>query len=257
MDESSPPSPTPEKPSPASSSHGGIEIRGGEVRAEHDIIGGDSISAQNVTVQEGYSAAQVQRLILIVGGLVFSTALCFFIFGAISAAAIVGALNAPQSRPPNIPAAENMQAKIDDLNSKPPGSEFNQTFTETEVNSYFHYILGPSVRVSNGKARFLDEPGEIALGGNLDDAGGLPFLAQINVTTDEHPVHLQGAWVKILPTPDGVNFGWIPVTPLASGFESRLNGLLFGKVQFSNVAVGQGSGLELGQNVLRLSGNTK
>lgn len=261
MGDSSPPPDKPPSSSTPPPAHGGIDISGGDVRAGHDIVGGDviighdQISGQNIRVEEGYSAAQVQRLVMIVGGLVFATAACFFIFGAISAAAIVGALNSPQSQPPNVQAAQSMQAKIDHVNNQPPGASFDEKFTETEISSYFHYVLGPNAHVSNGKARLLDTPGEIALGGNLDDAGGLPFLAQIKLTTDEVPIELQGAWIKILPTPEGVNFGWIPVTPFAQGFASRLNGLLFGRAQFTDISQLAETGV--GVPALRVLGNTR
>ena len=95
MDESSP---SPQKTTiPPEPSRGGVNIQGGDVRAAHDIVAGDvnvagdSISGQTVSVQRGYSANEVQRLILIVGGLVFATALCFFAFGAVSAAAVSAA----------------------------------------------------------------------------------------------------------------------------------------------------------------------
>ena len=49
------------------------EIVAGDVN-----VAGDSISGQTVSVQRGFSAKEVQRLILIVGGLVFVTAACVF-----------------------------------------------------------------------------------------------------------------------------------------------------------------------------------
>ncbi len=236
------PSSLPEGPStPPPAPHGGIDITGGEVRAERDIvagdvnIAGDSISGGTITVQRGYSAADVQRLVLIVGGLVFLTAACFFIFGAVSAAALVNVLNRPLvggSRPED---ALTMQRKIDALNSLQPGQEFRVTFSEDEISSYFRFVLGPAIGVSDGKARFLEEPGQIAIGGIADNYGHLPFLAQVNVTTGETPFQLQGAWIKVLPTPEGVSFGYIPVTPLAQDLNARINALLFGKVQFTTI----------------------
>lgn len=255
-----PPEKAPSSPSPTPG-HGGIDISGGDVRAGHDIVGGDviighdQISGQNINVQEGYSAAQVQRLVLIVGGLVFATAACFFIFGAISAAALVGALARPLPNGSDPNAAVHMQNKIDILNSLPPGQQFQADFTEEEVSSYFRFILGPNVHISNGKARFLDTPGEIAIGGNLDDANGLPFIAQLALTTENKPIQIEGAWVKLLPTPDGVSFGWVPVTPLAQNFGERLNGMLFNKVQFSEIS--QLGETAQGQRNLRLLGKTK
>lgn len=237
MGESSPP---PEKPSSTPESpRGGIDIRGGDVRAGHDIVAGDvnvagdSISGQTVSVQRGYSANEVQRLILIVGGLVFATALCFFIFGAVSSVAVVTALNRPIDS--TTTDAKSMQSKIQQMNALNSGDQFRVGFTETEISSYFRFILGPNVHVSNGKVRIMDTPGDIAIGGNLDQQGGLPFAAQLSLTTDAKPFQLKGAWIKILPTPEGSNVGWIPVTPFAQSLTDQLNGLLFGRVQFTQV----------------------
>jgi hypothetical protein len=251
---------SPERPTPPPEpARDGIDIRGGDVRAARDIIAGDvniagdSISGQTVSVQRGYSAADVQRLVLIVGGVVFLTAACFFIFGAVSAAALVGVLNRPlpSGSPPE--AGLRMQAKIDQLNSLAPGQQFRVAFTEEEVSSYFRNFAGPALGISNGKARFLDQPGQIALGGNLDSAGGLPFLAQLQVTTNATPLELQGVWVKLIPTPEGVTLGWIPVTALVGNLGTRINAALFGKVQFTQIAqTGGGTGAQpsVGTNLI-------
>lgn len=231
----------PEAPPPEPKPRGGIDIQGGQVSAQRDIvagdvnISGDSISGGTITVQRGYSAPDVQRLILIVGGLVFVTAACFFIFGAISAAALVNVLSRPLVGGSDPRDALQMQAKIDQLKDLPPGQQFQVAFSEDEVSSYFRFVVGPAIGVSNGKARFLDEPGEIAISGNVDQFNGLPFLAQVNVTTGQVPFELETAWIKVLPTPEGVSFGYIPVTPLARNLNARINSLLFGEVQFTRI----------------------
>jgi hypothetical protein len=231
---------TPERPPEPTSARGGIDIRGGDVRAARDIvagdvnIAGDSISGQTVAVQQGFSANQVQRLVLVVGGLVFVTAACFFILGAITAGALVNSLGRPLNS--SSEAAFSMQNKIDALKSLVPGQAFQVVFTEDELSSYFRFVVGPAIGISDGKARLMDDPGKIALGGNLDSAGGLPFIAELTVTTSETPFQLTGAWVKVLPTPEGVSFGWLPVTPFAQNLNRRLNDLLFGEVRFSQIA---------------------
>jgi len=264
MDESSSPPPPPEKSTPPPASHGGIDVQRGDVQAGRDVVGGDvniagnSISGQTITVQEGFSPAQVQRLLFIVGGLIFASAACFFIFGAISAAVIVGVLNRPVlGGPANAQGAISMQQKLDRINSLPPGSEFTETFTEDEVNSYFNLVAGPKANISNGEARFLDTPGQIALGGNLDDNNGLPFSAVVSLTTDEVPVHVDNVWVKILPTPEGVNFGWVSVTPFATQFQAQISALLFGKVQFTRIVQGGATGQEVGPRAIGVRGVTK
>lgn len=246
MDESSR---LPEKPSTSPENpRGGIDIQGGDVRAGRDIVAGDvnvagdSISGQSVSVQRGYSANEVQRLILIVGGLVFLTAMCFFIFGAVSAAALVGAINRPLPGGSSQAEAVQMQRKIDALKELAPGQRFRVDFTEDQVSSYFRFLLGPAIGVSDGRARFLDTPGQIVIGGNLDRANGLPFLAHVELTTDPVPFQLRNAWVKVLPTPDNWNFGWVPVTPLAQDLSTRINAFMFGKVQFTQITQTQSEG---------------
>lgn len=244
---------------PEGGRRGGVDIRGGEVRAGRDVIGGDvnvagdSISGQTVTVQRGFSASDVQRIALAVGGLVFLTAACFFIFGAISAAALVGVVNRPLLGGSSPQDAASMQNKIAQIQALQPGEQFRVRFTEDEVSSYFRFVLGPQLGVSDGRARFMAEPGQIAVSGNLDSAGGRPFLGQLQLTTDRTPFKVEGAWLKVLGTPEGSAFGWVPVTPLAQGFADQLNGRVFGRVQFTQLAqTGGGSAAppEVGNNLV-------
>ncbi len=229
----------PEKASTPETTRGGIDIHGGDVRAGRDIVAGDvnvagdSISGQSVSVQRGYSANEVQRLIMIVGGLVFATAACFFIFGAISTAVLVGAINRPVES--SIEDGQSMARKIDALNSLTSGREFRVSFREDEISSYFRFFLGPAIDIADGKARLLDPPGRLAISGTLDNGKGLPFLAEGELTTGAAPFQLRSAWVKILPTPEGSSFGWVPVTPLAQDLSQRINAFMFGRVQFTQI----------------------
>lgn len=239
MSESSPP----EKPSTPPPQQSSIDIQGGDVRAGRDIVGGnvniagDSISGGTVTVQQGLSAKDVQRLVIIVGALVFGTALVFFIVGAVAAASLVAVLNTPLVGGSSPEAAIQFQQKVDALNSLPSGQAFRVGFTEDEVSSYFRFVLGPALDISDGRARFTDTPGEIVFGGNADNFGGLQTMGVIDITTTEVPLQLQSVWIKILPTPEGVAFGWIPATPFAQTLSARINTLLFGKVQFTNMVL--------------------
>lgn len=233
--------PLPEKPS-SPPPQNGIDIQG-DARAGRDIvggdvnIGGDSISGGTVSVQRGFSAAEVQRLVLIVGGIVFGTALVFFIVGAVAAASLVSVLNRPLIGGSRPEAAAQMQHKIDALNSLQSGQAFRVGFAEDEVSSYFRFVLGPAIGISDGKARFTDVPGQIVIGGNADNFGGLPMMAVIQTTTSKVPFELTSAWLKIIPTPQGMAFGWIPVTPLAQNLNHQINSLLFGKVQFTSINI--------------------
>jgi hypothetical protein len=218
---------------------GGIDIHGGDVRAARDIVAGDvniagnSISGQTVIVQQGFSPKDVQRLILIVGTLVVATAALFFIIGAVAAAPLVAALNRPLDS--SIDAARSMQNKIAQISDLPAGQEFVVNFSEDEVSSFFRFLKGPENNISDGKGRFLETPGQVVFGGNLDNFGGLPFMAVVNTTTGAVPLQLESAWLKIIPTPQGVTFGWIPVTPFAQGLSSRIASSLFGDVTFTEI----------------------
>lgn len=253
----------PERPTAPETPRGGIDIQGGDVRAGRDIvagdvnIAGDSISGQSVSVQRGFTAQEVQRLILIVGGLVFLTAACFFVFGAVSAATLVATLNRPLAGgDSSLEAARQMQNKIDALNGLRPGQQFRVSFSEEELSSYFRFVLGPAIGVREGKARFTDT-GQIVLGGSLDEFNGLPFMAVVNVTTAELPFELSSAWLKVLPTPEGVTLGWIPITPFAQTLNQRINAFLFGRVQFTSVRQVGVTGPEIGARAFLLEGVAK
>lgn len=243
MDDPKPPSSLPEKSSSA------IDISDSQVSAGGDIVGGnvnvagDSIRGQTVTVQRGFAATDVQKLVLTVGGLVFVTAACFFLFGAVSVAAFINVLNRPVESSPE--AALSMRNKLNQMEALAPGDEFRVVFSEDEISSYFRFLAGPQLGISNGKARLMDNPGQIALGGNLDNAGGLPMTAEMYVTTNEAPLELKEVWIKIIPTPEGVNFGWIPVTAFTRDLNAQINAALFGTVQFTQIAqTGGGTGAQ-------------
>jgi hypothetical protein len=240
MGESTPP---PERPSTSpESSSGGINIQGGDVRAARDIVAGDvnvagdSISGQTVSVQQGLSANQVQRLLLTVGGLVFVTAACFFVLGAISAAAVVNVLQRPLVGGSSPADAAEMQRKLQELAALQPGQQFQVAFSEDELSSYFRFIAGPRIGVQEGKVRLMDEAGVLALGGNIDSFGGLPFAAEVEVTTGEQPLVVRRAWLKVLPSPEGSSIGYVPVTPLVQSLNQQTPVLLTGEeVQFTRV----------------------
>jgi hypothetical protein len=257
MDDPKPPSSLPEKSSSA------IDISDSQVSAGGDIVGGDvhvagdSIRGQTVTVQRGFAATDVQRLVLTVGGLVFVTAACFFLFGAVSAGVLLNVLARPVESSPE--AAASMQRKVQQIQALPPDTQFQVVFSEDEISSYFRFILGPQLGVTNGKARLMDETGQIALGGNLASAGGLPFLAEMQVTTNAVPIEIQRVWLKVIPTPEGVNFGWIPIPAIARDLQAMLNERLFGQVRFTQIGqTGGGTGAQpaIGINLV-LAGITK
>jgi len=227
----------------------GIDIADSEVHVGRDLVGGDVITVQRT----GFSAQEVRRLLIAVGALVFVTAACFFVLGATVSVAVIIALNRPLSTPANRNAAAQMQQKINALNSLQPGQGFIVSFSEHEVSSYFEFVIGPALSISKGKARLLDEPGQIAIGGKLNRLGGVDFAAQLDLTTRTQPIVIRGAWIKILPTQD-TPFGWVPVTPFAQSLEQQLNALLFEKVRFTGFNQTGSAGPDVGPRQLTLRG---
>lgn len=73
MDTRSSPS---KEPSPTDTSNGGVEIEDSDVRAGRDIVGRDSISGQTI-IQDGWSPNDVQRLLLVVGGIIVAIVVIF------------------------------------------------------------------------------------------------------------------------------------------------------------------------------------
>lgn len=241
----------PERTESEDAARGGINISGGDVRAGRDIVGGDVVSGNTVTLQQGFTAEQVQRLVMIVGALVLATALIFFVVGAASAAVIVGVLNRPLNSSDT--AAARMQQKIDIINARPPGSQFRVNFTEDELSSYWRFIAGPNLGIDDGKVRLMDDPGKLAISGNLRAQAGLPFILEVDVTKNPQPFQIRAAWVKLLPTPEGSSVGWVQVTSLVQGFNERLNAELLNGVQFTAVQqTGGGAAAppEIGNNLL-------
>ncbi len=250
------PQPQPSNPPERQSN---LHISGGDVRAGRDLVAGDvnvagdSIAGQTVSVQRGFSARQVQRLVLIVGGLVFVTAACFFLFGAVSAFAVVNVLQRPLVGGSNPRDAEAMAQKIQALNSLTPGQQFRVAFTEDEISSYVRFLAGPRIGIQEGKARLMDETGLLALGGTVDQFDGLPFAAEVQVTTTEQPLQVRRAWLKVLPSPEGSSFGYIPVTPLLQYLNVQATALMASGVQFTQIfqsGGGAGPPPEIGNNLI-------
>src|SRR5574341_666246 len=108
----------PERPSPQSDKskktdrQSKVDVSGGEIKAGRDVeIAGRDI----VTVERGFSAAQVQRLLITVAVIVFVTAACFFSGGLILGGAALAALNRPLSGGLSQEAAHSMQTKLEQL----------------------------------------------------------------------------------------------------------------------------------------------
>jgi hypothetical protein len=205
MSEQMPPLP-PETEKPPSSS---VDFEGsGSVTVGGDVAGRDIVKN---TTNVGFSADVVQRLLLIVGGLVFVTAACFFASGLAVGGAIVAVLGRPVAVSQS--AALSMQASIDALRNLPAGTPFQQTFTEVELNSYWGLIAGPQVGLTpgTGAARLLSG-NRVVLAGKFAALGNLKVLAVVEprVNTLGQPFKIDSAAIRVVPLGD-TSLGWLPV----------------------------------------------
>ncbi len=236
MSEQAPPTP-PEAEQPPS---GGIAIEGsGDVSVSGDMAGRDIV--QNVTTV-GFSAAAVQRLLLVVGGLVFVTAACFFAGGLAVGGAIVAALNKPVEVSQS--AADSMQASLNALRALPAGTPFQQTFTEAQLNSYWALVAGPQVGMTpgTGAARLLGD-NRVVLAGKFAALGNFKVLTVVEPAVNQpgQLVQVDSAAVQVVPLGNS-SLGWLPVPtavlrPVADG----VNRMFGSRVELQGVSTsGQG-----------------
>ncbi len=226
-----PPPPTP----PSDPQRPDINIEaGGDLNAGTFVGGNMTTSATtNTNTTIGFNAAQVQRLLITVGMLVFVTAGCFFTGGlAVGGAAFV-ALNRPVFSD-NQEAALRFQSFLEDLRALPPGQRFSFGFTEEEISSYFRLILGPQQGIGNGKVRLMDV-GTLVVAGQASDLGNIPFAATFEVTDEiGAPLQLKAVALQILRFGDS-SFGWVAVpTGLLQNVENDINSS-FGLVELQEV----------------------
>jgi hypothetical protein len=232
------PNPLPAAPPPAVQVGGNVggDVVGGDLHrtntAGRDIVGRDVVTT-TTTTHVGFSAAAVQRLLITVGAMIFVTAACFFSGGVFVGGAALAALNTNVNSNNPVAAAEFAQI-LQALESLPPGTPFQFTFTEEQISAYFRQVLAPRIGVSDGKVRLLAD-GRLVVGGQADDLGGLPFAATYTwQDTPGEPLRLVSAAVQVLrvgPT----SFGWVAVpTGLLGSTAGRVNEL-FGSVQLVDV----------------------
>lgn len=195
--------------------------------AGRDVVGGNVVTTTNV----GFTIEAVQRLVIVVGLLVFVTAFCFFSSGFVLGGAALVALDRPVAS--SEAAAQRFAEGLAALRSLQPGQTAQFTFTEDEISSYFRFILGPnlgSMNVQDGRVRLMGD-GQLVAGGRAAGLGGAQFAATFVVTQEiGRPLDLQAAAVRVLPT--GTPFGWVLVPNVfLGGLEDSLND------QFGNVQV--------------------
>jgi hypothetical protein len=223
-----------EEPQPAAAGgkfDAGRDIQAGRDIAGRDIAGRDIAGGDIVTV--GFSQQAVTRLVLIVGMLVFVTAACFFSGGIALGAGVFAALNRPVETSPE--AALSMQSKLQQIQSLPSNQPFSVVFSEPEMNSYFHYVLGPQIGVSDGKLRFLPDE-QLAISGQVEDLGGRQAAAVLDVQEETgQTLSLSAAAVKVVGSQNS-RFGWVAVpTPLLAPLQERINQNLTGNYEITAV----------------------
>lgn len=222
---SDPPEPQPDNTSEPS----GLSVSGGrDVNVGGDVAGRDVV--KTTTTITGFSEQAVQRLLLMVGALVFVTAACFFSGGLAVGFFAFDALNKQVGSSPE--AAARFQASLARLNALQPGQRFELTFSEDEISSYVRFIAGPQLGFApdTGRARLVTEAasGEtlVVIAGQLQAAGNLPVIATLDLqNTPGEPFRIRSAAARVLNT--GTPFGWVAVpTPIVQPVQDRLNSLL-------------------------------
>ena len=204
-----PEQPTPsEPPEPSATQHvsGGVTVQsGGDVHVGGDVVGRDKIQTTTTVTNVGMTPEAVRRLVLSVGALVFVTAFCFFSGGIVVG---FGALQAfARPLPSTMAAAQDFQAGLNQVQALPPGQAFQWSYTETDLSSYMHFILGPQIGF-DARARFLSSD-EVAFQGAWSGMFGLPVTVVTRMDTNSPQLYRTvSAAVQILPLPNS-NFGWV------------------------------------------------
>ncbi len=225
--------PTP-PPEPTSSTSANV-TSGGDVTVGGDVAGRDVV--KSTTTNVGFSAKDVQRLVITVGVIVFVTAGVFFSGGIALGAAIVSFnKDVGSSRP----AGAAMAARIAAL-PKTPGSNFELDFTEDEISSYVKFEIGEDLGFApeTGKVRLYTEGDtpKLAVYGQLAEYNNLPVVAEFVLQkVPGQPFKLNGAAAQFLQV-DGSPFGWVAVPTNISQVQEvavQLNKLL-GNVTFNEI----------------------
>jgi hypothetical protein len=196
----------PREPSVTQTVSGGVTVQpGGDANVGGDVVGRDKIRTTTTVTNVGMMPEAVRRLVLSVGALVFVTAFCFFSGGIVVGAATLQAFARPL--PSTLAAAQDFHAGLKQVQALPPGQAFRWSYTETDLSSYMHFILGPQIGF-DARARFL--PGdEVAFQGPWSGMLGLPVTVVTRMETDSPQLYRTvSAAVQILPLPNS-NFGWL------------------------------------------------
>jgi hypothetical protein len=186
---------------------GGVTVQpSGDANVGGDVVGRDKVTQSTTNVTNvGMSPEAVRRLIITVGVLVFVTALCFFSGGIIVGGAALRAFD--RELPSSMAAALDFQEGLNTVQAMPAGQPFRWSYTETDLSSYMHFILGPQIGF-DARARFLADD-QVAFQGTWSGMSGRQVAVVTRMETNSPQVyHAISAAVQILPLSNS-NFGWV------------------------------------------------
>ncbi|MBN1889724.1 MAG: hypothetical protein JW850_17135 [Thermoflexales bacterium] len=209
---------------------GGVAIDGQQVSVGHDVAGGDIITAgrdvagrdivATTTTYTGMGAAEVQRLLITVGMLVFVTAACFFSGGVAVGGVAIAALNTPVPKSDEMAVA--MSEKLERVADLSSGQSLELVFTEAELCSYVWRNIGPQIGLRDAETRLLGS-GRFVVGGQWESLGNSRIAATFHLQEGDTPIKLESAAMQLLPLGDS-SFGWVPIPSLVlQPLEDRLN----------------------------------
>jgi hypothetical protein len=204
--------PEPREPSVTQNVSGGVTVQpSGDANVGGDVVGRDKVTQTTTTVTNvGMTPEAVRRLVITVGTMVFVTALCFFSGGIVVGAVALQAFDQPL--PSTMAAAQDFQAGLSQVQALPPSQAFQWSYTETDLSSYMHFVLGPQIGF-DARARFLSSE-EVAFQGNWSGMLGLPVTIVTRMETNSPQLyHATSAAVQILSLPNS-NFGWVALPTL-------------------------------------------
>jgi hypothetical protein len=152
------------------------------------------------------------------------TAACFFTGGVALGAGVISAINRPVNSTPD--AAQSMQSKLQQIQNLPPGEQFQVTFTEAELSSYFRFVAAPQVGITDGKVRLLPDS-SLVVAGDVEQLGGRTAAATFELQDDpEKPLQMTGAALQVIDAGES-SFGWIGVpTSTLGNLEEQVNNLV-------------------------------
>jgi hypothetical protein len=199
----------------------------GDVNVGGDVAGRDVVKNTTTTTvtNVGFSEKAVQRLLLMVGAMVFVTAACFFTGGLAIGFAAFPALSKQVGSSES--AAQAFQQKLAQVQALPAGQTATFSFTEDEISSFVKFNLSEQLGFAplSGRARFVNDT-SIVIAGQLASANNLEVAATFQLSNEPgQPLKLTGAAAQLLNTNSA--FGWVAVpTGLLQPVQDRVNALL-------------------------------